>query len=123
MDYAKMTMPKLRALARELGLMPSKGSGSGGRVIKKDLLSVLAGAPETVAEIQATRGDPAKRYAMDLEYEVVQSFGGYESGDSVMNYPRILGQELLEQGKIKPKRGGFQGSNPKGIVRRPHEDR
>lgn len=123
MDYEAMTVPKLRALARELGLMPSKGSGTGGRVVKGDIITALLGSPDRAAEVAEVRGDPAKTYTLDLEYEFTEAHSGYEPGDRVINYPRILGQELLEKGILKPARGGFRGSNPRGVVRKPREDK
>lgn len=116
MNFSKMKLSKLKEMAVELNVYPEEGSGAGGAVIKKDLVAALTGGAGDIeiapAPVPVSQLDPNEKYLFDHAYEVVTPFRGYEPGDEVSNLPRALGQELLDQGAIKFKKGSPVRSNP-----------
>ncbi len=113
MNYEKMTVKQLKAMAKELGVLPS------GRVRKEDLIAALqpGGAPEPEGPSEQWKTPSQEVYQFDRMYVVQEPFSGYEKGDRVSNLPRSLGLMLVEEGKIKLDKSSPRATNPNAIAR------
>lgn len=113
MDYEDMSVSKLSALAEELNVLPEKGSGAGGRVLKDDLLDALkVGA----AAVQAALPSQQK-YKFDTRYRVVkEGLSNHPVGAVVLNLPRTLGIMAVEEGLIEEIPGAPKVSNPRARI-------
>ena len=112
MNYEKMTVKELRAMAKELGVLPS------GRVKKQDLIDALQpggpSEPEGPSEQWRTSQEV---YQFDRMYRVEKPFNGYEVGDLVSNFNRTLGLARVADGSIKLVEGAPRASNPRAVAR------
>ena len=121
MDYSKMNMSQLRALAGEYGIMPAEGSGKNGAVTKQDIIDALEANMSVAnqAAVVTAEADPSsKRYLFDHFYTVVESFNGHKVGASVINLGRNEGNIALEQGYIRLDTTKVPRTNPRASARR-----
>ena len=113
MNYQRMSTKNLKALAKELGVLP-KGRPSKDEII----LALEPGGPPT-AKSPEEQWEPTSQeaYQFDRMYIVKKPFSGYEPGDEVINFPRAQGLMLVKDGSIKLKESSARATNPNAIAR------
>jgi hypothetical protein len=113
MNYEKMSISRLTALAEELGVYPEEGSGKDGKVVKKDLLSALKVGAEAVKAALPSQ----QKYKLDTKYRVIkEGLSNHPVGAIVLNLPRNLGIFAVEEGLIEELSGAPKVSNPRARI-------
>lgn len=112
MNFSKMKFEELKVMAVELNVYPEEGSGKGGKVVKKDLIAALTVSENDTEEVPETEA-LTNRYLFDRDYVVLEPFAGHEKGAKVSNLSRSIGQQMLDEGKIKLDAKTPARSNPR----------
>ena len=111
MDYESMSMKDLKALAKELGVLPS------GRPKKSDIIKALQpGGPAPAPKEQPATSQ--QLYEFDHTYVVLKPFSGYEPGDRVSNFARTKGLMLVKEGMMKLDKDAPPASNPNAVAKK-----
>ena len=113
MDYSEMNKSTLGNLAKEMGVYPEEGTGSRGKVIKRDLLKALKAGAGAVKDVVEEALTSQQAYQFDTMYRFVKPWSNYEVGEEICNISRTIGLHLVESGIIELVPGRPRASNPK----------